>query len=149
MANFVPLGPLHMPLMQAVVRSCAKLTVTNTDYNNRILGEATRQGRFSTRTSTGRPEFLHLAWPTVHLRLQLVYFITKTKRFFCGGGCRVAVSTGLLPVIAYSAERLFRISYRMVTWVIHAYPLGAPPRGDMRVSPKSPCDNKFIQMVEQ
>ena len=49
-------------------RSCAKLTVTNTDYNNRILGEATRQGRFSTltRTCTGRPEFLHRAYPTLH-----------------------------------------------------------------------------------
>ena len=86
MANCIPLGPLHMSLMLAVnVRSCAELKVINTDYNNRILGDATRQGRFSTRTCTGRPEFLHCAYPTP---TPTVYFITKAKRFvfFIGGG---------------------------------------------------------------
>ena len=86
LANLIPLGPLHMPLMQAVnVRSCAKLTVTSTDFNNRILGKATRQGQFSTRTCTGRAEFLRRAYPT-----PTVYFTTTTKPFgffFFGGGC--------------------------------------------------------------
>ena len=63
-------------------------TVTNTDYNNRILGEAMRQGLFiQERVPDDR------AYPTP---TSTVYFITKTKRYFrLGvGACRVAVSTG-------------------------------------------------------